>query len=178
MLSKETDSMRIVFQGVQVMFFNRKEKSKVPNKMISPMRGKVIPITEVQDEVFRDKILGDGVAIIPEQGEVLSPINGVVINIAETYHAIGLRSEDGIEILLHIGIDTVELNGAPFHCRVKLGDKVKVGQPLMDVDLDKIKGSGYILETPFVITNMESLSNLTIHTGEAVAGETCVMEYN
>ncbi|WP_173917131.1 glucose-specific PTS transporter subunit IIBC [Halobacillus sp. Marseille-Q1614] len=122
---------------------------------VSPMKGKVLPIEEVPDQVFSGKMMGDGFAIEPIDGKIISPINGKVLNVFPTKHAIGLQAENGMEILIHIGIDTVKLKGEGFTSKVEEGDTVTKGQPLMDVDLDYISEHAASIVTPIVFTNLE-----------------------
>ena len=116
-------------------------------------------------------MLGKGIAIEPSVGRAVSPINGVVSTVFETKHAIGLTSDDGIEILIHIGIDTVKLNGEHFNTHVKSGDKVKVGDILVEFDIEKIKEAGYPIVTPVIITNTDSYENIEILVDGSVKEE-------
>lgn len=131
------------------------DKAPLMNKITiaSPLKGEVLPLTEVKDETFASEMMGKGIAINPTEGKVVSPINGTVQMIFKTKHAIGLKSEDGAEILIHIGMDTVQLDGKHFTAHVKDGDKVKVGDTLVEFDMDAIKKEGYELVTPVIITN-------------------------
>lgn len=131
------------------------DKAPLMNKITisSPLKGEVVPLTEVKDETFASEMMGKGIAINPTEGKVVSPINGTVQMIFKTKHAIGLKSEDGAEILIHIGMDTVQLDGKYFTAHVKDGDKVKVGDTLVEFDMDAIKKEGYELVTPVIITN-------------------------
>ena len=117
----------------------------------SPLNGKVIPLEEVPDPVFAGKMMGDGCAVVPSDGKVCSPINGTVKLVAATKHAIGLETEDGVEVLVHFGLETVELNGEGFDVKVEAGDKVKQGDLLMVVDYDGLKAKNINLITPVVI---------------------------
>jgi beta-glucoside PTS system EIICBA component len=126
-----------------------------PETIVSPLRGKVVSLGKIDDILFSTETVGKGVAIEPEVGEVLSPVNGVVTTQFPTGHAIGVTSDDGAEILIFIGVDTVKLNGKYFTPHVKQGDKVKKGELLIEFDLNKIKASGYQTTTPVVITNKE-----------------------
>ena len=103
-------------------------KTQAINKMsvTAPISGKIIPITEVPDSVFSEKVLGDGIAIIPSDGKIYSPVNGVVSSVAETLHAYGFTSDDGLDVLVHFGLETVNLKGEGFKSYVKDGDRVKV----------------------------------------------------
>lgn len=152
---------------------------KSTGKILSPMSGEIIAITDCEDAVFSEKILGDGVAVIPDgkSGTIVSPVNGKVVNTVDTLHAFGLETDDGIEILVHIGLNTVELKGVGFENLVKLGDSVREGEPLCMADFDLISAKGYPLQTPVVITDMSGVGKLEIHTGAAVAGKTCIIEY-
>ena len=131
------------------------DKVQLMNKITisSPLNGEIINLNEVKDETFASEMMGKGIAINPTEGKVVSPINGTVQMIFKTKHAIGLKSEDGAEILIHIGMDTVQLDGKHFTAHVKDGDKVKVGDVLVEFDMDAIKKEGYELVTPVIITN-------------------------
>ena len=137
-------------------------------KLCAPVRGRVIPIEEVSDPTFAEKILGDGAAIVPETGLVVSPSDAVVETVYDTNHAISLTTGGGAEILIHIGIDTVKLKGKYFKAMVKNGDKVKIGQPLIEFDIDKIKAEGYDTTTMLVVTNHGDYEHVKIIDTEAV----------
>ena len=155
----------------------KKEKqnvSKVEGGMTvyAPVTGKAVPLKEVNDPTFAEEILGKGVAIIPEEGLAVSPINGTVVNIFDTLHAIGLKSDDGVEVLIHIGLDTVKLGGKHFKAIAKSGDRVEVGAPLVEFDIDKIKEEGYDIITPIIISNsFEYGTVLSIDGRDIVAGD-------
>ena len=112
-------------------------KTQAINKMsvTAPISGKIIPITEVPDSVFSEKVLGDGIAIIPSDGKIYSPVNGVVSSVAETLHAYGFTSDDGLDVLVHFGLETVNLKGEGFKSYVKDGDRVSVGDLVAEVDI-------------------------------------------
>lgn len=118
-----------------------------------PVKGNVIPLSKVQDAAFAQGILGKGLAIEPSEGEVVSPVEGTIETLFPTKHAIGITSDSGIEILIHVGMDTVQLEGKYFKTFVEQGDHVTVGQKLVEFDMEKIKAAGYSLVTPVVITN-------------------------
>ncbi len=128
--------------------------------LMSPLRGDVIPLSNIGDGAFSSEAMGKGVAIEPIEGKVVSPVDGVVTALFQTKHAICITSDDGLEILIHIGMDTVKLEGQYFTSHVKQGDAVKVGDLLVEFDIDKIKEAGYELVTPIVITNSEKFSEV------------------
>ena len=142
------------------------------NTIYAPMKGKVIPLSEVPDETFASGALGDGCAIIPEEGVVYAPVDGKVSMVFDTKHAIGLTSKDGAELLIHIGINTVELKGEPFEVLVADGDQIRAGQPLVRFDMDFIAKKGCSLATPVIVTNGDDYAKLTlVKTGDTKVGE-------
>lgn len=130
-------------------------KSELLDKEIirMPLHGKVLPLSEVNDAAFSQGVLGKGLAIEPDEGVVISPVNGVVTTLFPTYHAIGITSESGAEILIHVGMDTVQLEGRHFTPLIKQGDTVSIGQKLLTFDMEEIQKAGYSLITPVVVTN-------------------------
>jgi glucose-specific phosphotransferase system IIA component len=158
-------------------FGKNKKKASAGGSILAPADGRVISLDEVDDPVFSDRILGDGAAVIPESGTILSPVAGTVTNIAETLHAFGITTTDGLEVLIHIGINTVELKGAGFRCRVKEGDAVNPGDPLCDVDFEGIKLAGYETCTPVLITNMDRVKKVSAVTGNATGGKDPMIDY-
>ena len=136
--------------------------SKQDDKAVySPLEGKLIPMTEVPDETFASKALGDGVAVIPEKGCVYAPFDGEVEMVYDTGHAIGLVREDGMEVLIHVGINTVELGGKYYTAKVSNGQKIKKGDLLLEFDMDEIAKAGYSLVTPVIVTNSDEYEGLT-----------------
>lgn len=133
--------------------------------LYSPMVGNVLPLSKVPDETFSSKLLGEGLAITPSVGEVYAPFDGEIISLFPTKHAIALKDDKGVEVLIHIGIDTVELNGEGFEQLVKVGDFVKRGQLLLRMDIDFISSKGYSLISPVVVTN--SIDQLEIIVKDA-----------
>ncbi|MDZ4910399.1 PTS glucose transporter subunit IIA, partial [Clostridium perfringens] len=121
------------------MFGLFKKKNKDIKALYSIMDGKSIDLSKVNDEMFSNRLLGDGIAIEPGSNTVVSPCDGEITLVSETKHAIGLKNKDGIEVLIHIGLDTVKLNGLGFETLCKVGDKISVGQPLVNVDRDLLK---------------------------------------
>ena len=132
------------------------------------MTGKVKDLSEVEDEVFSSGMLGNGIAIEPTNGQVNSPVDGIVTTVFPTKHAIGVTTDDGVEILIHIGMDTVELNGEGFESFVKQNERVKKGDLLIRVNLDKIKAAGLSMITPIVVTNSNSYKAISIDAKNTV----------
>lgn len=128
--------------------------------ILSPISGTVLPLSEAKDAAFADGTLGKGVVILPQKGEVVSPVDGTVTAMFPTLHAIGITSDSGIELLIHIGLDTVQLNGKGFEAFVKSDDKVKKGQKLITFDKKSIEEAGYSLQTPVIITNSGDLLDI------------------
>ena len=124
-------------------------------EVISPLAGQVKPLSQATAPVFSSGVMGQGVVIEPSQGELVSPVNGTVTVLFPTKHAVGIVSEEGVEMLMHIGMDTVSLDGKGFESHIKQGDKVVVGQQLISFDMDVIKKAGLVTETPVIITNQD-----------------------
>ena len=124
-------------------------------EVVSPLAGQVKPLSQATDPVFSSGVMGQGVVIEPSQGELVSPVNGTVTVLFPTKHAVGIVSEEGVEMLMHIGMDTVSLDGKGFESHIKQGDKVVVGQQLISFDMDVIKEAGLVTETPVIITNQD-----------------------
>ena len=143
--------------------------------LLAPMTGAAIRMTEVPDPVFASEAMGTGAAVRPTEGRLVAPAAGTVTVLAETGHALGMTTEAGAEVLMHIGIDTVTLEGKPFAAHVKVGDHVEAGQLLMDVDLDAIRAAGLDPVTPVIVTNADAYATVAPHVGMAVrAGESLV----
>lgn len=135
----------------------------------APMKGRIVPLNEVPDDTFASGMLGKGVAVIPEEGVVASPVCGTVESVFDTQHAIAIKGINGEELLIHIGLDTVTLNGAPFGIRAKAGDKVKAGDVLGKFYLDKIKEAGLNTITPVIVTNPDDFDEIEILAGKKAA---------
>ena len=130
--------------------------------LASPLKGRVIPLSEVPDEKFASGVLGDGVGIQPAEGKVYAPFDCTVAAVFDTKHAIGLETSDGVELLIHIGMDTVKLNGEPFTVYVEAGETVKAGGLLVEFDMDKIKAAGLDTVTPVIVTNPGKYKSIKI----------------
>lgn len=145
-------------------------------KILAPVKGKVIPIEKVPDEVFAQKILGDGVAIIPDEGKIYSPVDGTITTITDTLHAYGFETEDGISMIVHFGLETVGLKGKGFEAKVKVGDKVKAGDLVAEVDLDFLKKENIEITTPVIVCGGVDCSNLIFQYGDIDAK--AILMYN
>lgn len=141
--------------------FGKKKKSANVVAVYAPADGKVMPITEVKDDVFSTKMLGDGLAVKADNGEIFAPVAGEITTVFPTKHAIGITTEQGWEILIHLGLDTVELKGEPFETLIKVGDKVKAGDPIVKMDLAKIQAAGYDDTVIVVYTNMDLIESVS-----------------
>ena len=145
------------------MIFGKFKAKKVENYNIcSPIKGNVIDITKTNDPLFKEEALGKGVGIIAEENTLVSPVNGVIKTFFPTKHAIGITTDDGVDILIHVGIDTVELNGQYFESYVKQGDKVKKGDRLMKVDFKSIEKANYDITTLIICTNSQNYQSISI----------------
>lgn len=146
-----------------------KEEKMDKEVLVSPMTGEVVDVTEVPDPTFSEKMMGDGIAFKPSDGAVVAPVAGEVVNLFPTKHAIGIKSKAGVEYLIHIGLDTVMLDGEGFTAHVSQGDKVEVGDPLVTFDLDFVSQKAKTI-TPLVITSdvgsIEKNINKTVVKGE------------
>ncbi|MBQ8288854.1 MAG: PTS glucose transporter subunit IIA [Clostridia bacterium] len=150
---------------------------KRTGQLTAPADGATVHLRELPDPAFAQGMLGDGVALDPTDGHFVSPCDGIVVGVSDTLHAYNLLTDDGLELLLHIGIDTVELKGEGFSTKVKEGDRVKAGDPLAEVDLDLIRARGYSTLTPLIVTNMELLSSLSCQQGSVRGGKDRILRY-
>lgn len=138
--------------------------------------GQAIPLEQVPDDVFSQKVMGDGIAVIPSEETVVAPAAGEIVVVADTKHAYAIKTEDGLELLVHIGLETVNLQGQGFTSLVQPGDKVEIGTPLCRVSKELLEGDSP-LYTPIIITNSDELKEIAIKEGKVSAGKTCVLEY-
>jgi len=188
--------MHIMFEFFKNLFKKHTEEertttsntTKIPNtdvrestktfKLVAPMTGKSLPLSETPDPVFAQKMAGDGLAMMPEADIVVAPADGELTLVFNTKHAFAMTLENGVELLVHIGIETVTLNGEGFEQLVEAGTKVKAGDPIIKVDREFIKSKGLPLITPLLITNPDILKSITaVENVATVAGETTVLEY-
>ena len=141
-------------------------------EIASPMKGEVKKLSELKDEAFASGVLGKGAAIVPEEGKVYAPADGEITALFPTLHALGMKTGEGAELLIHIGMDTVQLNGEGFEAHIKEGDQVKKGQLLISFDKALIEGKGYCLDTPVLITNSDDyLEIVEPEPGRIMPGE-------
>ncbi len=149
------------------MFGFKKKQSTISLRAIA--NGQLMPITAVADQVFSQKMMGDGFAIEPTDGTITAPADGEIKTVADTKHAVMMTTTDGLELMLHLGLDTVELKGAPFEVLVKVGDHVTAGQPLVTMNLDAVKAAGKGTTVMMVVTNMDQVKTLNVTAPEAVS---------
>lgn len=152
-------------------FFKRNK----PVEIVSPMSGKIIPLEQVEDEGFSTKRLGDGIAIEPIDGKVIAPFDGEITSTYKSNHCIVIRSEEGIELLIHLGLGTIKLKGEGFTQHVALMEKVKKGDVILEADLDALKEKGKSLISPIVITNMGRVETLEKAEGNVEKGVSNIM---
>ena len=151
------------------------EKEKSQSVVYAPLTGKAVPLEQVPDPVFSGKVLGDGVAIIPEDGRIVSPVDGQIESVAETGHAYGFSTEDGLELLVHVGLETVSLKGECFKVHVKEGDQVKKGDLVAEVDLKYLAEKNINPITPVLICSDIDDQDLKCAEGGVEAGKTAVL---
>ena len=154
---------------------NENKSKSIPQVILAPLTGKAVPLSEVPDPVFSEKVLGDGVAIIPSDGKIVSPVDGEISTVAETSHAYGFTSENGQEVLVHVGLETVSLNGECFKVYGKAGDKVKAGDLVAEVDLEYLKEKEINPITPVLICSDTEGKELQYIEGDVKAGESEVL---
>lgn len=157
--------------------FGKKEEPVKTIQLVAPMTGKAISLTAVPDPVFSEKMMGDGVAIEPSEGVVVSPVEGEILQVFPTKHAVGIRAKNGAELLIHIGLETVSLKGEGFETHVAQGDKVKAGDKLVTFDLSVISEKAKSTVTPVIITNTDQAVSLKVLTeGNVDKGTTPILE--
>lgn len=166
------DSHEKVDKGNKTEYIISDELKDDSTKIVCPMKGVAVALSEVPDATFAEEMLGKGIAIKPEENEVFSPVNGKVASIFPSRHAIGIESEDGVEILIHIGLDTVQLDGKYFEAMVSDGQTVKKGDLLIKCDLESIQNAGYQTITPVIITNTDDYAEiLPLQFGKIESGD-------
>ena len=157
------------------------ENSYFKKELAAPVTGKVMSLTELSDESFSSGTMGQGCAIAPSLGEVLAPCDGVVAVFPQECYVIGITSLEGIDIIIHVGLETIRLNGKHFTPKVKEGEKVKAGQVLLQFDIDALKKEGFSLDTSMVVSNTDEFESTTtiVRAGDSVnAGDTLLVVEN
>ena len=163
--------------GLFNLFKGKDDKKDFDGKIFAPLNGKIVPVEEVPDAVFAEKMVGDGIAIEPSGGDlILAPIDGKVEKIFDTNHAFSIVTDSGIELFVHFGIDTVQLEGKGFERLVEEGKTVKRGTPIIKYDYEFLKANAKTVITPVIISNRDEFAGLEKSSGDAVAGETKVLE--
>ena len=160
-------------------FFDKlfSKREKYPgNQLYAPMTGRAVALAEVPDPVFAEGMLGNGIAIIPNDGKVYAPCDATVSMMFDTSHAVSLTAENGAEILIHVGLETVNLQGKPFTLRARNGDKVRKGQLLLEANLEMIQAAGLPTITPVLICNTDDYTSFNFNTGNAVSNDDVVIE--
>lgn len=140
--------------------FFKKRKAADGEVVVAAASGELMPITDVKDDVFSTKMLGDGYAIKPSDGEIFAPVSGEVTTLFPTKHAIGIKTKEGLDVLIHLGLDTVELKGEPFTTDIKQGDEVKQGEKIATMDINKVTEAGFDDTVIVVYTNMDVLESV------------------
>lgn len=148
------------------------EKGILTDRMeiTSPIPGKVIPLEDVKDNTFASGMLGKGFAVVPSEGKVYAPFDGTCSMVFDTLHALGLSSDNGVELLIHVGLETVSLNGKPFKAHVNSGDTIKKGELLLEFDIEEIKRAGCEIQTPVLVSNADDFENITVENDRIVIG--------
>lgn len=155
--------------------FSKNEESN-GNQIFAPMAGQAVAITEVPDPTFSEGLMGNGIAIIPTDGHVYAPCNATIDMMFDTGHAVSLVSDTGVELLIHVGLETVGLEGKPFKIHVKNGDKVKKGQLMIEADLEAIKAAGLNTITPVLVCNTDEYPTFNTFIGKDVTKADMVIE--
>lgn len=156
--------------------FGKGEQASKQIEIKAPITGKYVAIEEIPDPVFAQKMMGEGFGIEPSEGKVVSPIDGEIVNVFPTKHAIGIKANNGLEVLIHVGLETVAMNGEGFDALVSAGDKVKVGDALLDFDINLIQEKASSIISPVIITNSDVIDQLdTLNSGILACGKTTVL---
>lgn len=154
------------------MFQFLKKKGNDGIVIAAPMKGKAVALSEVNDPTFSEGLLGKGIAIIPSEGKVYAPVGGEIGLVFDTRHAVSMTGDEGMEVLIHVGLDTVNLKGEGYEAHVSAGDKVKKGDLLLSVDLDKVKEAGYDTITPVIICNTDDYADVVaVADGDVAEGD-------
>ncbi|WDR80376.1 PTS glucose transporter subunit IIA [Candidatus Purcelliella pentastirinorum] len=162
-----------------IMFFSKlrnKNISKIAIQIFAPLSGTILSISKVPDKVFSKKIVGDGIAIKPIDSVIVSPVDGIIGKIFRTNHAFSIVSHDGIELFVHLGIDTVNLKGKGFKRILNDGESVNIGDPIIEIDLNFILKNAKSIITPVIISNIEKFHEIKKYSGTVLAGKTPILD--
>lgn len=161
--------------GLFKKLINKKEETvDIDDTIYSPLTGTAVPLNEVNDPVFAEEMMGKGAAVIPTVGRVVAPCDGEIVSVFRTLHAMTIKADNGAEIIIHVGLETVALDGQYYESHVEDGARIKKGDLLLTFDLEKIKGEGYDVITPIIVTNsaeyqsVEKLKNGDVKVGDAL----------
>ena len=166
--------LSLKFENQEVQTIEKVHVNK--GEILSPIQGKLYPLSDAKDEAFASETLGKGALIQPSNGKVYAPFDGTIVTLFPTKHAIGIVSDDGIEMLIHFGIDTVNLNGQHFTAFIEQGMKVKQGDLLLEADIEKIKAAGYETQVPVIITNSFNYQNIELSSKEDVSYQDVILK--
>lgn len=166
--------LSLKFENQEVQTIEKIQVNK--GEILSPIQGKLYPLSKAKDEAFASESLGKGALIQPSNGKVYAPFDGTIVTLFPTKHAIGIVSDDGIEMLIHFGIDTVNLNGQYFTTFIEQGMKVKQGDLLLEADIEKIKAAGYETQVPVIITNSFNYQNIELSSKEDVSYQDVILK--
>ncbi|WP_414046425.1 PTS sugar transporter subunit IIA [Macrococcus equi] len=159
--------------------FGKNDEASKTIEIKAPISGNYVAIENIPDPVFAQKMMGEGFGIEPNEGIVVSPIDGEIVNVFPTKHAIGIKATNGLEILIHVGLETVAMNGEGFDTKISAGDKVKVGDELLTFDIDLIKEKASSVISPVIITNSDIIDNFdTVNSASLSRGESTVLSVN
>lgn len=155
-----------------------KKKKRTPGDLmvLAPLNGRTVSLDEVPDEAFSKRMMGEGIAIIPTEGAVYSPFDGVVAQVIKSKHALVLEHESGAQVLIHVGMNTVSLKGEGFIPKAETGERVKAGQLLMEFDIERIMAIGLPIITPIIVpVGIDAVSGVEVHEGQVSAGKDPVL---
>jgi PTS system beta-glucosides-specific IIC component len=159
--------------GMKNLFKKKKNKEE---RICAPCSGRIVQLQDVEDDIFSTGMIGQGFAIRPTNDQIVSPIDGTIITVFHTMHAIGIKTDTGLEVLVHIGLNTVELNGKHFTPFVKAGDRVSVGDLMMKFDREEILKAGYKVDTLVIVSNTDQYKKFTMIMEDEVSGKDEVLQ--
>lgn len=167
----DTETVALTKEEAKKAATGQKNSKLTKEILVTPVAGDVLPLSEAGDAAFAEGIMGHGVVVLPSKGEVVAPADGIVMTLFPTKHAIGILTDAGAEVLIHVGIDTVQLDGKYFEAFVEQGDVVKKGQKLLAFDIDAIEAAGYSTQTPVIVMNTPSYEQINVTDQQTVSGQ-------